>query len=320
MKRLIRIQPRSKAKVRDTITEKEEWWLFAGQNEAQIRTRLESEGYELIGTLQPYTLDDWNEHCEPARKALLEAEGKGFDYKGKEYWTDLKQFLFWLSDGCCAYCESRVRPTDKGAVEHFRPKAGVTGESDFPGYYWLAYDFENYLPACNNCNTSGKGNRFPLAPGSQRAHDPDSVPHEDPLLLNPFEFDLNEDPRDHFRFVDDTDPKRYGCIEGIDTYGGISVEVYGLNRRDLVKDRCAKYESVRVMIGNSRKFPQTMDQVLRTLSNGHGPLAEYLLVVQAAMRRELNELNAPKFAPVSLDQLGQMIAREVANRQARAGD
>ena len=66
----------------------------------------------------------------------------------------------------CAYCEIRLTAGQRsGDVEHYRPKGrarrmdgkvvkvlrdGV--EIDHPGYFWLAYDHRNLLPACSACN------------------------------------------------------------------------------------------------------------------------------------------------------------------------
>lgn len=52
----------------------------------------------------------------------------------------------------CAYCESRI---EKCEVEHYRPKGRVDG-SAHPGYYWLAYEWENLYPSCESCNKTFK--------------------------------------------------------------------------------------------------------------------------------------------------------------------
>jgi 5-methylcytosine-specific restriction endonuclease McrA len=79
--------------------------------------------------------------------------------------------------GKCAYCEAPIRDYQPGDVEHFRPKAGVSDENgqavflfdeegqvqvgadgkpvEHPGYYWLAYEWTNLLPACAKCNQTG---------------------------------------------------------------------------------------------------------------------------------------------------------------------
>jgi len=65
--------------------------------------------------------------------------------------------LYYLQK--CAYCEAYC----KAEIEHYRPKKGVTEDSNHKGYYWLCYEWSNLVPSCRYCNTEGgKGNRFPI--------------------------------------------------------------------------------------------------------------------------------------------------------------
>lgn len=57
----------------------------------------------------------------------------------------------------CAYCET----IDQHDIEHYRPKKGVTEAKTHSGYYWLAYEWSNLVPACVKCNRDGgKLNKF----------------------------------------------------------------------------------------------------------------------------------------------------------------
>ncbi len=78
----------------------------------------------------------------------------------------------------CAYCQGQLTPSDRGDVEHFRPKSA---------YWWLAYVFDNYLWSCMRCNRIRKGKKFPLEPGEGglRYGDGRSVGDERQLLLDP---------------------------------------------------------------------------------------------------------------------------------------
>ena len=49
---------------------------------------------------------------------------------------------------------------DRGDVEHFRPKSAVLDDPLHGGYWWLAYDFQNYLLSCSLCNRVRKKTRF----------------------------------------------------------------------------------------------------------------------------------------------------------------
>lgn len=101
----------------------------------------------------------------------------------------------------CAFCESK-RGRDFGAVEHYRPKGGwnLPGESPRdlhkPGYYWLAYAWENMLYSCSVCNTCYKKNLFPLQEENTRDIEHRDISHEEPLIINPYE----EDPTQYLVF------------------------------------------------------------------------------------------------------------------------
>jgi len=106
-------------------------------------------------------------------------------------WRDIKQFLMdHVFHKKCAYCETNLAEARQDAdAEHFRPKGGVNfkkkpepgnrkytraivadvsqkpaEEIAHPGYFWLAYNWKNLLPACRYCNSKdGKKNQFPVA-------------------------------------------------------------------------------------------------------------------------------------------------------------
>ena len=87
--------------------------------------------------------------------------------------------------GKCCYTERRRDIKLERDVEHFRPKGKVTDENH-PGYWWLAYDWDNLLIACKVNNTIDKDNHFPLLGGGQRANtEADMLENERPVLINP---------------------------------------------------------------------------------------------------------------------------------------
>lgn len=72
----------------------------------------------------------------------------------------------------CCYCETKSTRSNND-VEHFRPKAAYSsdykGVSKYPGYFWLAYDWDNLFLACQVCNQIFKNDFFPIVNESKRA-------------------------------------------------------------------------------------------------------------------------------------------------------
>lgn len=67
-------------------------------------------------------------------------------------WKAAKAQLRVETDGKCAYCEGKASHVAHCDVEHFRPKSD---------YWSLAYCYDNFLFACEICNQSFKGSKFP---------------------------------------------------------------------------------------------------------------------------------------------------------------
>ena len=131
------------------------------------------------------------------------AHTESFPTKNYYKWKDVKNVLMKMHREKCCYCETKLYGAAHLHVEHFRPKAEVrqsrAGNREYPGYYWLAYCWENLLLACPICNMN-KGTLFPLENPVQRvrSHSED-LARELNLFVNPSE----EDPREHIRFQGD---------------------------------------------------------------------------------------------------------------------
>lgn len=132
----------------------------------------------------------------------------------------------------CCFCEGTFLEHAFGDVEHYRPKGGYqqssSGPLGKPGYYWLAYEWNNLIFSCDVCNRKYKKNIFPLRAGALRA-----VEHTDPLesdndclLINP----ITEDPEQHLYFNKHVPVART-------PKGTTSISVYGLNRHKLNESR-----------------------------------------------------------------------------------
>lgn len=135
---------------------------------------------------------------------------------------DVRNQLELDQHGKCAYCESLCKATSYLQVEHFRPKSR---------YYWLAYDWDNLLLACQVCNQQYKGIHFPLADEQRRATaDQPDISTEEPLLLNP----NTDNPAEHLAFVAATMVHRT-------EKGRNTISTLGLNRQALHNERERKW-------------------------------------------------------------------------------
>ena len=203
-------------------------WVTRAESEVALIERLEGDGWT-VEAVKPYDFSTWEKRAAELG-AKIEAERSKGDKPAfsSEQWRLLKHHLFEMFGDKCAYCEAVTTHVAAGDVEHYRPKARVDEEEDHPGYYWLAYETENLLPACEECNRArGKMNRFPVEEGT-RAFDPDGLEEERPLLLNPY---LDDAPLIHMRFA------KTGHVEPLTEKGDSSVDIYHLKRPKLRQDR-----------------------------------------------------------------------------------
>jgi hypothetical protein len=87
-------------------------------------------------------------------KDLLEKKKKGENVEIEGYApSDVKKELIKIFNNKCAFCESDISTGHHYDTEHFRPKNK---------YYWLAYEWSNFLLACRKCNSDCKGEQFPI--------------------------------------------------------------------------------------------------------------------------------------------------------------
>lgn len=200
----------------------------------------------------------WKSECEMEQTKHNDLIGnkqpskvKGDIYKGSKH--RIKHDVFMNPNahfyGKCAYCESRMTENQPGDIEHFRPKNAVKdinnqnvmidrghGNEPHPGYYWLAYSWQNMLPACRDCNCVttakteqriGKGNRFPVDK-DEYAVEPGTEEAETPLLINP----VDEDPENHLEV--DITGVMYAKDESVK--GQTCIDIFGLNARETLVD------------------------------------------------------------------------------------
>lgn len=240
-------------------------WLMAADSEDELRQRIEKSikgtNYTLI-SIDNFDFDMWEEKAEAATQKVVDKFEKGEETEfQKTVWSQLKAHLFELFHGKCAYCESETLHVTSGDVDHYRPKKKVTEDPMHPGYYWLAYDKNNLLPSCERCNRAGgKMNQFPVR--GFRAHRREELDDEEPLLLNPY----NHNPADHLKFPPAEDGTYFGNVVGTTEIGKKSVEVYNLNRLELVEKRRREQEFVLMRVrhyafGDRAKFREIVTQM-----------------------------------------------------------
>jgi hypothetical protein len=216
------------------------------------------------------------EHC-----AAHESGSREFDFDSDIFGDrTVKDALVTMNSGKCSYCESFFRHVDPGTIDHFRPKTAVQQERgeplERPGYYWLAYEWENLLLSCPICNQSFKRNLFPLVNPLQRAknHSHD-VSTEQPLLINP----ATEEPADFIGFHSEI---LFPMDENI--RGRTTIDIFQLNDREyLVERRRVHLILVRLLINEVKNAPESEDgQKARALLRRMRESGEFLAMLRAA--------------------------------------
>jgi len=141
-----------------------------------------------INTTKIKLPEGWEEKAEKLKNKLSEIDDPNERTKfinDHRIWTELREALEELSGGKCWYSEAKelVSLYD---VDHFRPKGNVLNMNgtccNIGGYWWLAFDWENYRLSGQICNrplrdtdyeeTKGKHNYFPLRKGSAISTEP----------------------------------------------------------------------------------------------------------------------------------------------------
>ncbi len=209
---------------------------------------------------------------EPAEPPLADLQFKAD--RGVYADTQVKIALKEMFHQKCAYCESKLAANGPWDVEHYRPKGRVKEAPEHPGYYWLAYDWDNLYPSCPGCNrryrdqptwhrpsfgpAAGKADSFPLADETQRAMSHlEDVGLEEPELIDP----CSQSPDSYLTFV------RNGAAVSIgdNSKGYATIDVLHLNREDLREARQARIQEVLDNIGNIHKaLPSPADAPQRS--------------------------------------------------------
>ncbi|HEY0460975.1 MAG TPA: hypothetical protein VGC97_17700 [Pyrinomonadaceae bacterium] len=180
---------------------------------------------------------------------------------------DVKTTLKTLQYNKCCYCERKfIEDEDDAilAVEHYRPKAAVKqnrkDKNEYPGYFWLAYKWDNVFLSCHKCNSTWKSTLFPLVNTINRARsNKDKINLEEPLFINP----EKDKPRDHIIFIGAV-PKPKDNSER----GRVTIKEIGLDRstlNNLRQDKIIELQALIDIIGRATDHPA--DLILQNMAN-----------------------------------------------------
>lgn len=173
-----------------------------------------------------------------AIEELIRINGKVTSRNFTTYWLkhNIKETLWEHQEHKCCYCERKRDLKRESDVEHYRPKAGITEDPGHPGYWWLAYEWTNYLYACKACNEHYKKNHFPLLRNGSRARGPaDNLADEKPMILNPFD----DDPEEciGFDWKDSNDCFVKATPEDSEGRGDKTIKLTAINDHKLAEER-----------------------------------------------------------------------------------
>ena len=181
---------------------------------------------------------------------------KQFKFSPKIYGhADVRKLLMDCQHQKCCYCEKRVGQS--GNIEHFRPKSRYKQNNEksfqYPGYYWLAYDWENLYLSCGDCNLN-KADYFPLAVVKNRAQlHKNSISLKKPLLIDP----QKSDPEKHIGFIG-----QYPYSKSNSKQGQITIDILKLDREDLNSSRFSHLSNMKMLcrvVQKAKEYPDDRD-------------------------------------------------------------
>ncbi len=209
------------------------------------------------------TAEEVEEACRVGRQNAIGKSGK--------VWSRASAALRSASDGKCWYCEKKPSRSDM-PVDHFRPKASVHGAAEHTGYWWLAFEWQNFRLSCTFCNsrrrdvvtglTGGKQDYFPiLEPPSRQFSATDA--DDRPMLLDPL---VDSDTKllsfhPNGRSAPSNDDKEHDDHLRAET----SIELYHLNHSAIVRERKTLARQIRQLVEEGEKAVAAGDDHTRRL-------------------------------------------------------
>ena len=223
--------------------------------------------------------------CAEMCRAFDKGETK-FEFDNKIYGHEtVKSVLKTSQHDKCFLCESKVTHISSGDVEHFRPKGGyrqsVKDKLQKPGYFWLAYEWDNLFFVCELCNRRFKKNLFPLLKSENRCTSHKiGTSQEEPLFINP----ETENPQGFISF-------RGEIVFAIDgnLRGKTTIEGAGLDRVELESKRKTTLEIIKRLYEIANLTPE-LPQSIEAMNYLHNECAsetyEYSSMIKAALAVE----------------------------------
>ena len=174
----------------------------------------------------------------------------------------IKGFLYDSQHGKCCYCEKHRAPSRETGVEHFRPKS-ASKRDNHKGYWWLAYEWNNLLISCSECNAV-KLAKFPLRDEKNRCYNKSSdLNKEEPFLIDP----LKEDPENFIEYDIQKGSKNKMMIKAIGKCerGNKTVELTGINSTETLQERYRIFEGLKpwLSILNQKGIPQNITDMAK---------------------------------------------------------
>ncbi len=175
-----------------------------------------------------------------SQKNVSNRKLKKFDFDNSIYGhPDVKKQLIDDQKEKCCFCEAIFyKRTSYGDVEHFRPKTAykLGNKLNYPGYYWLAYNWNNLIFSCEICNRTYKRNEFPFLDVNTRVknhYDTNLIANEKHNLINP----IKEDP-EYFIYFNNEIPKPINNLNPDEKIrASETIRIFGIDRKELNRDR-----------------------------------------------------------------------------------
>ncbi|MBC8064253.1 MAG: AAA family ATPase [Chlorobia bacterium] len=207
----------------------------------------------------------------------VQSRYKRIDFRPR-IWNEIAPLFLEAQGFKCAYCESRIDSLEGVSIDHHRPKLGAInkdGSVDPDHYWWLAYEWSNFLVTCKTCGAN-KGSHFPVK--TRRLSKNVSSDREAPLILNPYD----DEPDRHLSFQNN------GTVKATSVEGAETIKLLGLNRPTLIDLRRDRVKvvwdillSLQKMVPDAHQTAAHYDFLEKVLS----PVSDFSAAVRHSMAR-----------------------------------